>query len=459
MKISKLILLAAAILFTWTGSSFAQQWTWTSPGAVGSPGASPSISAVSSTICWVAGGASGAPKVYKSTDGGVNFTDVTGNITGAELYCVWGVDGNIAFVGDGGAAGGLGGNAKVWKTTNGGTSWTTILTTGGTAGFLNGIVFSRTTPTFGIVESDPPTGFGNPYWVQKTTDGGLTWALTPTNPPGVAANASAQNSIVCVDANHFGFGTSPSVAGAAPARIIFTTNGGTSWNTVVISATGSFTSCFAMASDWVNGVAGSIATLPVISRTTNGGAIWTPVTGVAGMTGTSIGCWVATTQRVYVTSQVGAAGCVEQSTDGGATWSQMNTSAIISLNDISVILTGTVISGYAIGTDGSVISLVSDMTGIDPNNNSVPTSYKLEQNYPNPFNPTTNIRYSLPKASNVTVKIFDILGHEVMTVVNGYQNAGNYVETVNASSLASGVYFYTIKANNFTETKKMSLVK
>ena len=87
-----------------------------------------------------------SPKVYLTTNGGNNFINVTGNLSSTpELWCIWAVDVNIAFVGDGGSAGGAGGNAKVWKTTNGGVNWNVILTTGGSAGFINSIVFSRST--------------------------------------------------------------------------------------------------------------------------------------------------------------------------------------------------------------------------------------------------------------------------------------------------------------------------
>ena len=89
----------------------------------------------------------------------------------------------------------------------------------------------------------------------------------------------------------------------------------------------------------------------------------------------------------------------------------------------------------------------------------LPAQYKLSQNYPNPFNPTTVIDFTIPKAGNVTLKVYNSLGQEIATLVNGYKNASNYKVDFNASNLSSGVYFYTIKANNFTQTKKMLLLK
>jgi hypothetical protein len=89
----------------------------------------------------------------------------------------------------------------------------------------------------------------------------------------------------------------------------------------------------------------------------------------------------------------------------------------------------------------------------------VPLIYKLSQNYPNPFNPTTTIRYSLPTATNVTLKVFNIIGQEVVTLVNGLQPAGQYIQLFEAKHLASGVYFYRLEAGSFVDVKKMMLLK
>jgi hypothetical protein len=92
-------------------------------------------------------------------------------------------------------------------------------------------------------------------------------------------------------------------------------------------------------------------------------------------------------------------------------------------------------------------------------NGSIPANYDLTQNYPNPFNPTTNLRFSLPKAGNTSLKVYNILGKEVMVMFDGYMDAGIYNATLDASSLSSGVYFYTLKSGNYTETKKMNVIK
>jgi hypothetical protein len=89
----------------------------------------------------------------------------------------------------------------------------------------------------------------------------------------------------------------------------------------------------------------------------------------------------------------------------------------------------------------------------------IPTEYVLEQNYPNPFNPGTTISYQLPVDGYVTFRIYDMLGSEVVTLVNEYKTAGSYFITWNAENLAGGVYFYTIESGGFFKTKKMMLLK
>jgi hypothetical protein len=88
----------------------------------------------------------------------------------------------------------------------------------------------------------------------------------------------------------------------------------------------------------------------------------------------------------------------------------------------------------------------------------VPSDYSIS-NYPNPFNPTTTINYQLPSDGIVTLKVYDVVGKEVATLVNAHRSAGTYSVEFNASGLPSGIYIYRLSANNFTESKKMLLMK
>ncbi|HRP92987.1 MAG TPA: T9SS type A sorting domain-containing protein [Ignavibacteriaceae bacterium] len=92
-------------------------------------------------------------------------------------------------------------------------------------------------------------------------------------------------------------------------------------------------------------------------------------------------------------------------------------------------------------------------------NFGVAKEYSLAQNYPNPFNPSTEINFSLEKSGNTILKVYNILGSEVATLLDGFMEAGKHSVKFNAKDLTSGVYFYTIKADNFTSTKKMILMR
>jgi len=96
---------------------------------------------------------------------------------------------------------------------------------------------------------------------------------------------------------------------------------------------------------------------------------------------------------------------------------------------------------------------------VSNNTNGVPVEYKLSQNYPNPFNPVTKISFDIPKQGLVTLKIYDVLGREVRTLVNEVKNAGSYTVDFNAAELSSGVYFYKLEVNGFSDVKRMMLIK
>jgi subtilisin family serine protease len=105
------------------------------------------------------------------------------------------------------------------------------------------------------------------------------------------------------------------------------------------------------------------------------------------------------------------------------------------------------------------VDLSAATTYIANNKNDIPETFALSQNYPNPFNPTTTIKYDLPKQSGVKIVVYDILGREVATLVNEIQKAGSYQVVWNANRLASGVYFYRLKAGGYSATKKLLFLK
>lgn len=111
------------------------------------------------------------------------------------------------------------------------------------------------------------------------------------------------------------------------------------------------------------------------------------------------------------------------------------------------------------GPAGVYYNMENLITGITPVSNEVPGTFRLEQNYPNPFNPVTNIKFAVAKTGNVSLKIYDISGREVALLVNQQLSSGVYNYDFNASHLSSGIYFYILKTAEFTDTKKMVLVK
>jgi hypothetical protein len=200
----------------------------------------------------------------------------------------------------------------------------------------------------------------------------------------------------------------------------------------------------------------------------------------------------ATTENVQPSSDTTSycAGYFMYSTDGGDTWTdpEMFTPTgspimdwrypsipeIVSVSatdeDVIVVdisMQGDTIAGSTVNSEGQPTGvtaqyyhfkteIIVENAGKDP---LVVNEFTLDQNYPNPFNPSTSINYTLAERSNVSVKVYDVLGNEVATLVNSTQEAGAHAINFDASDLASGLYIYTLKAGNFTSSKKMMLLK
>ena len=145
------------------------------------------------------------------------------------------------------------------------------------------------------------------------------------------------------------------------------------------------------------------------------------------------------------------------STDGGTHWQDINT-GMSNTTVLSLTINGTTLFA---GTDRGVwtLTVAGLVTAVKRSAREIPNRFSLSQNYPNPFNPSTKIVYQIPVKALVTLKVYDILGREVTTLVDAQQNAGQYHVTFDGSRLASGVYFYRIQAGSFIQTKKLMLLK
>ncbi|MHB8853243.1 MAG: T9SS type A sorting domain-containing protein [Ignavibacteriaceae bacterium] len=189
---------------------------------------------------------------------------------------------------------------------------------------------------------------------------------------------------------------------------------------------------------------------------TNNGTSWTSAD--SGLTSIDIFSFAVNGTNLFVgTSGSG----VSLSTNNGASWTSDSTG--LSNNWGYSDANALIVSGTNLfaGNDRGVWRrpLAEMITGVKEEQNNLPSNFALEQNYPNPFNPTTTINYSVSKTSMVTIKVYDILGNEVASLMNEEKPAGRYSVNFTASKLASGVYFYRMQAGSFVETKKLILLK
>lgn len=128
---------------------------------------------------------------------------------------------------------------------------------------------------------------------------------------------------------------------------------------------------------------------------------------------------------------------------------------------ITDIFFSSVYTGWVIGNSGAIYKTTNggSMIGVNPVDTEIPTKFFLSQNYPNPFNPATKISFDIPASGFTELKIFDLVGREISNLVNEDLTAGKYEIDFNASHLPSGIYYYKLISGNFTQTKKMVLIK
>jgi photosystem II stability/assembly factor-like uncharacterized protein len=439
-KIFLLIIMAFAVNFT-----NSQSWVYIS--ALPSADAINSISVVDQNIIWLCGDATAC---YRSTNGGFNWIAAYTGLPNGSLYGISAIDANTCWVGTG--------TGSIYKTTNGGTSWGLQQAVSGS--FINGIkMFSS---NFGVYIGDP-TGAGQPYQLRRTSNGGTNWVLSP-NAPIAGSEFGVINAWDWLDSATFWMGSANTTPNATSAKIYKTTTGffGT-WSFGTATGTGGTQGLYYQAVAFINatsGMAGSNAS--AMRKTTDGGATWTTATNPPGITTYAVinmhGFKDASNLIRVVLSEAVNSYKVFKTTNLGTTWTQETLPSQGTANGLQHMEFIDQNLGYAGGGNG-IFLRYGPPVGVEPPNNNIPSDYALGQNFPNPFNPTTTIKYSLPKASFVTLKIFDAVGNEIKSIVNTNRAAGNYIEYIDMSSFASGVYFYTIKAADFAETKKMIMIK
>jgi hypothetical protein len=417
-------------------SVYAQQWV--SAGTVPNPGLTPSISVYNGDVVWIAGGAPNAPKIFQTENGGTTWNTISTNGTSNELFCIWAISPTVAIAGEGA----INSYAKLYKFSVNELQWNVVLQTGMNDGGFNNLIFSRNNPLVGGALADE---------LYLTTNGGNSWVQKVT---GVTGVSSAQNSLMLVDQTFFGFGLKNGAS-----RVRMTIDGGNTWSTKSINLTGSYTSGFTFKDDKLTGISSTASSMPNIARTTDGGTTWNTIDIGSGLTGNTLIKWIPGTNLVYI---LGANGAVKRSTNNGLNWTTMNTTGMSGLTHFDFNKVNNIICGYAISSTGNVFKLADSilvLTNLNNNETGIPTEFKLSQNYPNPFNPSTSIKYALPKNSSVKLIVYGLLGNEIKTLVNEKQTAGTYETKFDATTLASGVYYYKLITEGFVETKQMVLIK
>jgi photosystem II stability/assembly factor-like uncharacterized protein len=369
--------------------------------------------------------------IYKTTNGGLNYTAQNSDYTAQRFMSIFMRHPDTVFI--------SGNYGKILRTVNGGNNWVTL--------------YSDTLIQFwGLYFVNSNTGYaaGSSGRIMKTTNKGDNWNILIT--PSQTA----------LDGIYFVNETTGYVGGAN--IFLKTTDAGQTW----VNKVGSFTSPFETAgavyfSDANTGIYSTNAAR--IVRTTDGGETYTLVYSQTGG-GAVWGLSFPTPLIGYGCTNVGT---VVKTVNGGLNWIEQSTPLTENLYEISFPSINT---GYICAWSGKILKTTNGgATYINKISAVSPDKYELHQNYPNPFNPETVIGYSLLKNGFVVLKVYDILGKEIATLVNEFQQAGTY-ETqfpnnqYTNNKLPGGVYFYKLEiidptgwTQNYKETKKMLMIK
>jgi hypothetical protein len=428
----KFSLIAAIFVMIFTANVFAQG-TWT---AQTSP-ITTSINsawAVNTDICWMCGpGGTSNSNVIRTTNGGTSWTLVSSSIPGSnDFYTICALDADNCWVGAG--------DGGLWHTTNGGTNWTFVTLSPG-AVFINVVHFFDA--NYGFIQGDPVT---NQWRYYITTNGGANWTLPPNTPSSVGSEAGWNNSYAALDTGHLWWGTNATKIWKGGLMGAFTSApvGGANPN--------SFGVAFNDLNNGVATITTSAYATAVIAITTNGGTTWsngsfTPVQTSYGLKA------VPGTGYMWMSCGSTTAGTIYRSTNNGVAWVSQHT-----MTSAGYALTMANINCGWVGLANGQILKYTDNVGIG-NPVTAPTKFELKQNYPNPFNPQTTIDFTLAQTGFVSLKIYNLMGQEVMTLIDGVETAGAHSVFFDASGLSSGTYFYAMKSGEFTDTKSMVLVK
>ena len=377
---------------------------------------------------WAVGGGQNPPitndgsTILKTTDGGTNWQLIPISITNVALYPLFFVNENIGWSASK--------NGVILKTVNGGFNWSpqTIVTDTAIIGMH-------------FINENIGWAVGDRGKILKTTNGGNNWIAQ------TSGKTTMLWSVYFVD-DQTGW-----ISGAQGA-VLKTTNGGNMWETQTTSFPNMwFASIYFINANlgWMTGGSGRLF------KTTNGGFTWTDQV----ISSPSITFYSIMFVNNNIGWVVGSNASVYRTTNGGTTWVAQERKTQYTLNSVFFIDEQ---NGWVAGAGGNILNTNNgNITNVALYNSQIPKDFTLSQNYPNPFNPSTRIQYQVSGITHVTLKVYDILGNEVATLVNEEKSAGKYEVEFQAAvgnrQLASGIYFYQLRAGSFIKTKKMLLLK
>ena len=336
--------------------------------------------------------------------------------------------------------------AVIYKTTNSGANWSKVILSNeeGNSGIQ--LQFTDINNGWALLFNFN----GGIVTFLRTTDGGYTWNQFP-----------GTGLFYFVDINNgWAFHGSGEIGFDPPYKIYRTTDGGSNWTEQFSDNTEGHYNAIKFSdlnNGWVVGGNGKII------KTTDGGTNWTFVTNsginplkscktVFSLDANNV--WISSRQNDphYTPYLV-------YTSDGGSTWTSQITpfGDPVDPNDIFSIYFTNPQNGWITGDYGRIAKYTGTTSIEDDVNNLI--DYSLGQNYPNPFNPSTTIKFSIPESGNTTIRVFNLLGSEVATLLNEMKQPGTHEVSFDAASLPSGTYFYLMESGNFREVRKMILIK
>jgi photosystem II stability/assembly factor-like uncharacterized protein len=382
--------------------------------------------------------------LFRSVDGGASWHQLAPLPTVSDVSMV--DSSHIWVVTDSTVTGGWA-DGFIYASSDAGQHWTVQYHDPGTTGYLNYIKMFDL--LHGIAMGDPAHLGNGPPLFAKTTDGGAHWIpMNDTLSGDWSSDTWRQLSLVTPDIGYF------YASGNMPG-LYKTTTGGSAWAATSFPNVGVGCDVVKFYNEDVGLVIPGPNPVGRVYRTFDGGATWewfaSPhrvwAMGIAFAPGDPSKVWSADTGYVYFSSDTGRTWLQQLSVPGKYVRDLVFADAHHGwvLADNYVYHTS---NGGAQGPDA-----------VSGNASVMPAAFSLEQNYPNPFNPTTNIQFTIVHRQLTIVKVFDVLGREVATLVNEVKQPGTYTVEFSGSNLASGVYFYRLQAGDFVQTKHLLLLK